>query len=90
MDSNEVRFESFVRKSATPSQTVVNNWLDLARDGRVDEHLTWFAFSSGQGIQVGIPKRAFASEEQMRSFREFVRSKMGERCRFNVPRSDVA
>jgi len=32
-----------------------------------------------------IPKRAFESEEQMDAFREFVRSKLGERCRFAEP-----
>jgi len=85
MDEDQVRMSSYVRKSETPSQTVVTKWSDLAKDADVNEHDTWFAFSGGHGVQVGIPKRVFESEEQMVEFREFLYSKMGSRCDFAEP-----
>jgi hypothetical protein len=80
MDDKEVRVHSYVRKSETPSQTLVNSWVDLAREGEAREHARWFLFTTAGANQFGIPQRAFESEEQLHEFREFIRSKL--RCRF--------
>lgn len=82
IDEDEVRINSFVRKSEKPSQTESYRWLDLARDGEVRERETWFAFTIGRRIRFAIPERVFAANEQIQEFREFVRGKMGDRCQF--------
>lgn len=88
--ADEVQVETFMRKSKSPSQTLVNSWINLARDGIVEEDRAGFAFVSGAADRFGIPKRVFESDEQMQRFRDFVRSKMGARCQFNSERSSVA
>lgn len=59
------------------------HWTMLAHTGTAEEHPTFFSLKLLLQM-VLIPKRAFKSDEQMQCFREFVQSKMGERCRFGA------
>ncbi len=57
-------------------------WSSMAMTGTAREIENHFTLECGRGA-VWIPKRAFASADDMAAFRALVKEKMGERCHFS-------